>query len=65
MRAVAADACTIRHPGYAVSEQKLKLVEQCFCRLKTVGLMCKLRHRGGARVKWNFLFSAAALTGPD
>ena len=46
--------------GYAVSQQKRKLVEQCFGWMKTVGLMRKLRHRGGARVNWNFIFTAAA-----
>ena len=28
--------------------------------MKTVGPMRKLRHRGGARVNWNFIFTAAA-----
>ena len=51
-----------RHPGYAVSQQKRKLVEQCFGWMKTVGLMRKLRHRGGARVNWNFIFTAAAFS---
>ena len=51
-----------RHPGYAVSQQKRKLVEQCFGWMKTVGLMRKLRHRGGARVNWNFIFTARRLT---
>jgi hypothetical protein len=27
--------------------------------LKTVGLLRKLRHRGGARVNWTFIFTAA------
>ena len=48
-RGSAIDARTTRHPGYAVSQQKRKLVEQCFGWMKTVGLMRKLRHRGGAR----------------
>ncbi len=59
-RGSAIDARTTRHPGYAVSQQKRKLVEQCFGWMKTVGLMRKLRHRGGARVNWNFIFTAAA-----
>jgi hypothetical protein len=28
--------------------------------MKTVGGLRKLRHRGGARVNWQFLFAAAA-----
>lgn len=28
--------------------------------MKTVGLMRKLRHRAGARINWNFIFTAAA-----
>lgn len=59
-RGSAIDARTTRHPGYAASQQKRKLVEQCFGWMKTVGLMRKLRHRGGARVNWNFIFTAAA-----
>jgi transposase len=59
-RGSAIDARTTRHPGYAVSQQKRKLVEQCFGWMKTVGLLRKLRHRGGARVNWTFIFTAAA-----
>ena len=44
----------------ARSQQKRKLVEQCFGWMKTVGLLRKLRHRGGARVNWTFIFTAAA-----
>jgi len=28
--------------------------------MKTIGGLRKLRHRGGARVDWQFLFTAAA-----
>ena len=59
-RGSAIDARTTRHPGYAVSQRKRKLVEQCFGWMKTVGLMRKLRHRGGALVDWIFTFTAAA-----
>jgi len=59
-RGSAIDARTTHHPGYAVSQQKRKLVEQCFGWMKTVGLLRKLRHRGGARVNWIFIFTAAA-----
>ena len=56
----AIDARTTRHPGYAVSQRKRKLVEQCFGWMKTVGGLRKLHHRGGARVEWVFTFAAAA-----
>jgi transposase len=59
-RGSAIDARTTRHPGYEVSQRKRKLVEQCFGWMKTVGLLRKLRHRGGGRVNWNFIFTAAA-----
>jgi IS5 family transposase len=56
----AIDARTTRHAGYAVSQQKRKLIEQVFGWMKTVGGLRKLRHRGGARVDWVVTFSAAA-----
>ena len=46
-------------PGYAISQQKRKLVEQVFGWLKTVGLMRKLRHRGFERVDWVMTFTTA------
>jgi transposase len=59
-RGSAIDARTTRRPGYAVSQRKRKEVEQAFGWLKTVALLRKLRHRGGARVEWIFTFAAAA-----
>lgn len=56
----AIDGRTIRHAGYAVSQRKRKLVEQAFGWMKTVGLLRKLRHRGGRLVDWTFTFAAAA-----
>jgi hypothetical protein len=56
----AIDRRTTRHPGYAVSQQKRKLVEQVFGWMKTIGTLRKLRHRGGERVDWTFTFAAAA-----
>jgi transposase len=56
----ALDGRTVRHPGYAVSQRKRKLVEQAFGWMKTVGLLRKLRHRGGRLVDWMFAFGAAA-----
>jgi IS5 family transposase len=54
------DARTTRHPGYAISLRKRKLVEQSFGWMKTVGNLRKLRHRGHALVSWVFTFTAAA-----
>lgn len=59
-RRSAIDARTTRHPGYAISQQKRKLVEQGFGWMKTVGGLRKLRHRGGPLVEWIFTFTAAA-----
>jgi transposase len=56
----AIDERTTRHPGYAVSQRKRKLIEQAFGWLKTVGLLRKLRHRGGRLVDWIFSFAATA-----
>lgn len=56
----AIDGRTTRHPGYASSQQKRKLVEQVFGWMKTVGGLRKLRHRGGLLVEWIFTFAAAA-----
>jgi transposase len=55
----ALDRRTTRQPGYAISQRKRKLVEQAFGWMKTVGLLRKLRHRGGERVDWVFTFTAA------
>jgi transposase len=59
-RRSAIDARTTRHRGYALSQQKRKLVEQGFGWMKTVGGLRKLRHRGGPLVTWIFTFTAAA-----
>jgi transposase len=59
-RRSAIDGRTTRHPGYALSQRKRKLVEQAFGWLKTVALFRKLRHRGGRLVDWLFSFGAAA-----
>lgn len=54
------DGRTTRHAGYAISQRRRKLVEECFGWMKTVGLMRKLRHRGLEKVKGLFTFAAAA-----
>jgi transposase len=59
-RRSAIDARTTRHAGYAVSQQKRKLVEQGFGWMKTIGGLRKLRHRSGPLVDWIFTFTAAA-----
>jgi len=59
-RRSAIDARTTAHPGYAISQRKRKRVEEIFGWMKTVGLLRKLRHRGGSRVTWIFRFTAAA-----
>ena len=59
-RRSAIDQRTTRHPGYAISQRKRKLVEQAFGWMKTVGGLRKLHHRGGPLVNWIFTFTAAA-----
>ena len=58
-RASAIDGRTTRHPGYTISQQKRKRVEEVFGWLKTVGLMRKVKLRGVRRVGWLFTFAAA------
>jgi IS5 family transposase len=59
-RGSAIDGRTTRHSGYGVSQRIRKRVEEIFGWMKTVGLLRKLRHRGGPRVDWVFTFTAAA-----
>jgi transposase len=54
------DERTTRHPGYAISQQKRKRIEEIFGWLKTVAGLRKTRHRGLARVGWMFTFALAA-----
>jgi transposase len=53
------DARTARHPGYAISQQKRKRIEEIYGWLKTVAGLRKTRHRGVARVGWMFTFALA------
>ena len=53
------DERTTRHPGYAISQQKRKRIEEIFGWLKTVAGLRKTRHRGVARVGWMFTFALA------
>jgi transposase len=59
-RRSAIDGRTTRHRGYALSQRCRKKIEQPFGWMKTVGLLRKLRHRGGHRVDWIVSFTAAA-----
>jgi transposase len=59
-RRSAIDARTTRHAGYAISQRKRKRIEEVFGWMKTIGLLRKLRHRGGPTVTWIFRFTAAA-----
>jgi transposase len=59
-RRSAIDGRTTRPTGYAISQRRRKLVEQPFGWMKTVGLLRKLRHRGGRLVDWIVSFTAAA-----
>jgi transposase len=56
----AIDARTTGTRGYAISQRRRKRVEEVFGWMKTVGLLRKLRHRGGPKVGWIFTFTAAA-----
>lgn len=58
-RASAIDERTTRHPGYAISQWKRKIVEEVFGWLKTIGLMRKTRHKGQKRGGWMFTFTNA------
>src|SRR3989442_15712182 len=59
-RRSAIDKRTTRHPGYLISQNKRKRVEEIFGWLKTVGGLRKLRHRGLERVGWMFTFAVSA-----
>lgn len=56
-RASAIDDRTTRHPGYRHSMRVRKRIEEIFGWLKTVGGMRKTRHRGRAKVAWQFTFA--------
>jgi transposase len=56
----AIDGRTTRHPGYAVSQRIRKRIEEGFGWVKEVALQRRARHRGKARVGWQFTLAAAA-----
>ena len=57
-RRSAIDGRTTRHPGYRHSQRRLKLVEEVFGWIKTVGAGGKLRYLGRARNKLWFELTA-------
>jgi transposase len=59
-RRSAIDGRTTRHDGYAVSQRIRKRIEEGFGWIKTVGVLRKTRHRGTARVGWQFTLTATA-----
>ena len=59
-RRSAIDGRTTRHPGYDISQNKRKRIEEIFGWLKTVGPLRKLKHRGVMKVRWIFKFAVAA-----
>ena len=59
-RASAIDARTTRHPGYAVSQKKRKLVEEPFGWGKVIGGLARPMRRGVARMGFVFTLTMAA-----
>src|SRR5215510_7327380 len=56
----AIDERTTRHPGYRISQQKRKRIEESFGCRKTIARMCKVRHRRIHKGGWVFTFAAVA-----
>ena len=59
-RRSAIDGRTTRHPGYAISQRIRKRIEEAFGWAKTVAGLRKMRHRGLAKVDWQFTLAMAA-----
>ena len=59
-RSSAIDGRTTRHPGYAISQQKRKRIEQSFGWMKIIGMLKKVKLRGREKVSWLFTFVGAA-----
>ncbi len=59
-RRSAIDGRTTRHPGYAASQRIRKRVEEAFGWAKAVAGLRKARHRGLAKIGWQFTFATAA-----
>ena len=59
-RRSAIDGRTTRHPGYAVSQQKRKRIEEPFGWGKTIGGLARPMLRGAARLGFKFILTMAA-----
>jgi transposase len=59
-RRSAIDGRTTRHPGYAISQQIRKRIEEPFGWIKEAGGLRQTKHRGRDRVRWVFTLRAAA-----
>jgi transposase len=59
-RRSAIDGRTTRHPGYEISLRIRKRIEEAFGWAKTVAGLRKARHRGLAKIDWQFTFAMAA-----
>ncbi len=59
-RASAIDGRTTRHPGYAISQKKRKLVEEPFGWGKTIGGLARPMLRGVRRLDFKFALTLAA-----
>jgi hypothetical protein len=59
-RRSAIDGRTTRHPGYAASQRVRKRIEEAFGWIKEIALLRRARHRGKARIGWQFTLAAAA-----
>jgi IS5 family transposase len=59
-RSSAIDGRTTAQPGYLISQQKRKRVEQSFGWMKTIGLLRKVRFRGREKVGWWMKWAGAA-----
>jgi len=57
-RRSAIDGRTTRHPGCAISQRIRKRIEEAFGWAKTVAGLRKARHRGLAKIDWQFTFAS-------
>jgi IS5 family transposase len=59
-RRSASDGRTTRHPGCGASQRARTRIEEAFGWAKTAAGLRKARHRGLAKVDWQFTFAMAA-----
>jgi hypothetical protein len=59
-RRSAIDGRTTRHPDYALSQRIRKRIEEASGWAKTVAGLRKMRHRGLAKIDWQFTLAMAA-----